>query len=205
MEVFFLLVLAIPILVIAAAIVNSILRPASAGQPRGFPWIMLLFGIAVAVGIAIFLTMTRGRQEMVIRITGPPGAKFTGQAVVDDKVHEIEGIAPAELQFVGRKFGVVILAVEPETDSPLEVAFEGDFAGIALSDPYGVRFGAFKRILAGGAGCTPISEQEWSELMERNGPPSEAKESLLPGVAAPPNSDSRNEQPSDAASASDGM
>lgn len=203
MDVFFLLVLAIPILVIAAAIVNSILRPASEDRPRGFPWIMLLFGVGVAGGIIIFLTMARGRQELVIRVTGPPGAEFTGEAIVDDKVHEIEGIAPAELQFVGRMFGVVVLAVEPDTDRPLEVSFEGDFSGIALSDPYGVRFGAFKRVLAGGAGCTPISEQEWSNMIEQFGPSVEVNESLLPG--APSNSDATNEPPPDASSAPGGM
>jgi hypothetical protein len=194
MDVFLLLVLAIPILAIVAAIVNSTLRSASKDRPRGFPWILAFFVLAAVGGVAILVTTAQGRQQLVIRVKGPAGASFVGRAEVDGRLHDIDGVAPAEFQFTGRTFGVVVLAAEPATGAPLEVSFEGDFSGMSLSDAYGVRFGAFKRVLAGGASCTPVSPEEWDVWMEKFSDASEATDPLLPGAAAPSNPESASDE-----------
>lgn len=188
MDLFFLLVLAVPIVVIVIAIVNAALRPSSAGKPKGFPWILLFFGIVVVAGIMTLLLMGFGRQQLVIEVRGPPGAEIFGQVIVDGKVHSLNGTAPTEFEFAGSSFEAIVLAKEPNPDDPLVVFTGGSFDGLGSVDAYGLRITASKRFLSSSAGWNFVSPEEWEQWAERLRPmEAQAPGDLLPGPAAPSN------------------
>ncbi len=197
MNIFFLLVLAVPILVIVAAIVNTTFQSTSEGRPKGLPWIPLLFGVVVIGGIATFLITAMRSQELVIRVTGPAGAEFVGEVFVDGIRHELDGVAPKSFEFTGNVFDAIVLAVEPNSDDPLVVDFSGDFHGMGAMDPYGVRFTAFNKIVTSGAGWDVVKAPEWEDWIERLRPSETGTDPLLQGISAPSNTPSPNTTPSE--------
>lgn len=192
MQLFYLLVLIVPILVIAAAIANSTLKPAPEGRPKGFPWILLLFGIVVVAGIATLLMMGFAQQHLVIEVRGPPGVDFIGEAVVDGVIHPLNGTAPQRFELTGTSFEAIVLAAEPDPDNPLVVFTGGSYEGLGSVDPYGIRIVAYKRFMSSGSGWNFVSPTEWETWVERLRP-AESPEDALPDPATSSNEEQSEE------------
>jgi hypothetical protein len=112
----------IPILVVLTIVVVAAFAVGMAATSRGsrtVMWCLLgaLFVILVVGGAVLVIKPNRA----VLAVVGPAGSAFAGKVVVDGVEERIEGVVPAEFEFVGRRIEYAVIPVTAAAGAPMGV------------------------------------------------------------------------------------
>ena len=151
------------VLAIVVAIVVSIavaLATSSKGS-RPLMWGLLgtLFAVLAVGGAVLLLKPSRA----TLSITGATGIAFSGTVTVDGVEQRIDGVVPAEFEFVGRRIEYAVIPQEFHLARYLGVELRGN----GTRSPYGAQ----GTVLAMPGGLQhashAMSEDEWEQLSDQ--------------------------------------
>lgn len=176
------------IVAIIVAVGQSTLKSSGDGKPRGFPWLLTVFGGVVILGVVTIIIYKARPTEFFIEIIVPPGSGFIGEVIVDGRRQVIQGTDNEEFVFAGDRIDFVILSDDESGSEVIDVHFhQRSGGGGSTSSSWGSRGFSEKGILWGASGFSALDERDWRSEMPRLRPPEVEADSILPGIAAPSN------------------
>lgn len=175
------------VIAIVVAVMNATLKSSGDGKPRGFPWILMLFGIVVIGGIATLIIQRARPVEFVLEVRVPTGKGFVGEVVIDGRRISIDDASGPQFTFTGKQLSWTILIDDDSGTESIEVELlRGSGGGGSSTGAWGSRGFAEKQFLGGAMVFTNVDESEWRSLMQQWGD-TEEEASILLGPSAPSN------------------
>ncbi len=188
MAISFIGILALVIVVaVVVAVMNTTLKPSGDGKPRGFPWLLMLFGVVIMGGIATLIIRQSQPIHYVLHIHVPSGQEFLGEVTVDGQRTPIDGEGDGEFEFTGKSISWVVL-VEDETGSELLeswMTIGANTSGMTTSY-WGTTGVSEKQLMGNNTSFRTLNEDGWRLNMQRLRP-DVGGSSILPGPSAASN------------------
>ncbi len=189
----FAILLLLIVVAVVVAVMNTTLKPSGDGKPRGFPWLLMLFGIVIMGGIITLILYRARPDEFLLEVKVSSGKGFVGEVIVDGRREIINGDGSGSYPFTGRNISWIVLIDDATGTDTIEASVDGGIGGAAASD-WGCRGSYEKGFFGNGGMFTTIGEEEWNALMQRLRPPNEDFDSILPGISSPSNPVNESEE-----------
>jgi hypothetical protein len=178
------ILLLVLVVAVVATIGSSAFKSQEEAKPRGFPWLLMTFGVVVVAGIITFILYQARPVTYVLDVTVPSGKGFIGEVIIDGRREIITGVGNKRFEFTGKTLRWRVLIDDASGAESISVQVTGGVGG-SSSSAWGARGFAEKQFIGGGGMFTSMNEDEWRMLMPQLKP--ETDDTLLQGAAAPSN------------------